>query len=116
MYEKDWYIAGPMSGLPDLNYPYFNGVEELLQGLGYSVENPARNSLPDGEHWIGFMRLGLAQLLRCRGIYLLNGWQFSRGARIEFNVASDLKMNVYFDSAAGWLPKAADYEWKEPYE
>ena len=27
------YIAGPMSGLPDLNYPAFNAMAERLRAL-----------------------------------------------------------------------------------
>ena len=37
------YIAGPMTGLPDLNYPAFNAAEEALTAAGHAVLNPARN-------------------------------------------------------------------------
>ena len=40
------YIAGPMSGLPDFNYPAFNQAEQRLLALGYEVENPATNPDP----------------------------------------------------------------------
>lgn len=36
------YLAGPMSGLPDLNYPEFNRVTALLEGVGLKVRNPAQ--------------------------------------------------------------------------
>lgn len=115
MWSADWYIAGPMTGLPENNYPAFNYAEEELTGLGYSVENPAWNSLGEGDHWIGYMRLGLAQLLKCRGIYMLDGWQDSRGARIELNTAIDLKMAVWFENEAVLPAKRCFDRWTEPY-
>ena len=41
------YIAGPMSGWPESNYPLFHAAEEILREAGYEVINPARNG--DGE-------------------------------------------------------------------
>lgn len=36
------YIAGPMTGLPEFNFPLFFEAEELLKGHGFEVINPAR--------------------------------------------------------------------------
>ncbi len=44
---KTIYISGPMSGLPECNYPAFNAAAAHLRALGYSVENPAENPDPD---------------------------------------------------------------------
>ena len=43
------YIAGPMSGLPDLNSPAFNAMAERLRAHGHHVENPAENPPPKCE-------------------------------------------------------------------
>ncbi|MCS8243350.1 DUF4406 domain-containing protein [Pseudomonas aeruginosa] len=32
------YLAGPMTGLPDFNYPAFNAEEKRIRALGYIVE------------------------------------------------------------------------------
>lgn len=37
------YIAGPMSGLPDHNYPAFHDAASVLTKAGYSILNPAEN-------------------------------------------------------------------------
>jgi hypothetical protein len=34
------YIAGPMTGIPDSNYPAFNQAEIELRAAGYDVLNP----------------------------------------------------------------------------
>lgn len=88
------YIAGPMSGVPGLNYPEFNRVAKGLRELGYHVENPAENTPPTCGSWEGYMRLAVAQLVTCDEIHLLRGWKQSRGARIEHGLAVDLGLLV----------------------
>ena len=39
------YIAGPMSGLPEMNYPAFFAEATRLRGLGYEVINPDSGEL-----------------------------------------------------------------------
>lgn len=42
------YIAGPMRGIPNFNFPRFFEAEELLRGKGFTnIFNPARR---DNEH------------------------------------------------------------------
>ncbi len=84
------YIAGPMSGLPEFNYPAFHAAAEQLRGLGYEVESPAEPGQVDGWDWLDYMRRGLRQLLACDGVALLPGWHNSRGATTECNVAESL--------------------------
>lgn len=88
------YIAGPMSGLPEMNYPAFNEAAAKLRALGYEVENPAENRAPDCGTWMGWMRLGLAQLIKCHGIVLLPGYPLSKGAMVEVTLARGLGMDV----------------------
>lgn len=92
------YIAGPMSGLPDLNYPAFNAMAAKLRGQGHHVENPAENTASDS--WEGYMRMAIAQLITCDTLMVLPGWQKSRGACIEIRLANDLGIDVKF---AKWV-------------
>ncbi len=88
------YVAGPMSGLPDLNYPEFNRAASALRELGYRVENPAENPAPACGSWEGYMRLAIAQLVQCDEIHLLRGWSKSRGACIERWIAVELGLLI----------------------
>ena len=92
------YISGPMSGLPDLNYPAFFEAEASLLRLGYDVENPASNPEPACKSWRGYMRLALVQLAKSDAVVVLDGWRKSRGARLEVLIARALEMEV-FDTA-----------------
>ena len=90
------YLAGPMSGLPDFNYPAFNAEALRLRSAGWHVENPAENPRPPCGSWAGYMRLALAQLVTCDSIALLPGWSRSKGACIEHFVAVQLGLAVVY--------------------
>lgn len=45
------YVAGPMTGIPDFNYPAFNAVADQLRAQGYEVENPADHGIVEGAQW-----------------------------------------------------------------
>lgn len=94
----DLYIAGPMTGLPENNYPAFHTAAAQYRATGFTVLNPAENLPPcPAPVWSDWMRLGLPQLLQCRGIVLLPGWEHSRGARIEHDLAQNLGLAVFLD-------------------
>jgi len=88
------YVAGPMTGLPEFNYPAFRTATEELLARGYDVEDPSTNSNPTLGDYHGWLRAGLAQLIRCDAVALLPGWEASGGARLEVNVAATLGMRV----------------------
>lgn len=92
------YIAGPMTGLPEYNYPEFNRVEEELAGKGYKVLNPARIgesfTMPDDPSWQWFMRHALRLTVTADGVATLPGWRASRGASLEVHVALRIELPV----------------------
>jgi hypothetical protein len=86
------YIAGPMTGLPNYNYPAFHAAAAKLRAMGYLVENPAENAKQNS--WAAYMRLAVSQMLGCDFVVMLPSWQKSRGATIEYNLASDLGLMI----------------------
>ncbi len=88
------YIAGPMTGLPEFNYPAFNRAAHALRVKGYHVENPADNPVPLCGTWKGYMRMAIAQLVTCDTVALLPGWSDSKGAKVEHQLALDLDLQV----------------------
>lgn len=96
------YIAGPMTGLPDFNYPAFHAMAAQLRSVGVDVRNPAENAGGDtSQPWDYYMRLGLAQLLECDSLVLLPGWRESRGASLEWFVATSLNMAITYPISEG---------------
>jgi len=89
-----WYIAGPMTGLPDLNFPAFHERAAELRAAGFEVENPAEINPDPSAGWEACMRKDIPRLCTCDAILLLPGWEKSRGARLEALIARELGLMV----------------------
>ena len=108
------YIAGPMTGQPDLNYPAFDAAEIYLLRLKHAPFNPASigRHFPN-DTWEQHLRRDIAALCGCEAIVLLAGWQNSRGAKLEFRTAADLGLEIYMSlGAVGVLAEAEAEEEK----
>lgn len=101
------YIAGPMTGLPDFNFPAFNYAAALLRDQDIHVENPAEHGTVDGAEWADYLRYDLGRLATCGAIYLLPGWENSKGAQLEVHVARTLGMVLMFAPGAKALQGGA---------
>ena len=102
-FKKTYYLAGPMSGYPEFNYPTFEYVCKVLRREEIEVASPheidykesperPRGSLTYQDYIDG----GLELLSTCQGIILLPGWPQSTGAIIEVKFAVERNMPVYF--------------------
>jgi hypothetical protein len=92
--ENRVYVAGPMTGLKDFNYPAFNAVADKLRTKGYEVENPADHGTVEGADWADYMAYDLTRLGLCGMIALLPDWENSKGARLEVHIAEQLGMAI----------------------
>ena len=97
------YIAGPMKGWPDWNYPAFNAAEARLRAACASVVNPAELGAKygspaeidaDPQKMDALVLEELQALGTCEAIYLLPGWQWSRGARKELQLALSRGLSI----------------------
>lgn len=91
---KKIYIAGPMTGLPELNFPAFHAAAQELRAAGHDVINPAEINPDPGTAWEDCMRADIAQLVTCDAIFLLPGWERSRGASLEHHIARELGLRI----------------------
>lgn len=104
------YLAGPMSGIPDFNFPAFHAAAAYLRELGHSVFNPAEKDEEIHDKSIfagagdieacekkGFsLRAALAADTKyiceeAEAIAMLPGWEASGGARAEWALAHALR-------------------------
>lgn len=91
------YIAGPVSGLPNYNHHAFVQAAHEVHALGFDAINPhtlCRHANPDD--WHACLKICLHHLVLCNGIYMLKGWQNSRGATLERSVAMQLNIPVHY--------------------
>lgn len=97
MLEYDIYVSGKMTGLPNYNKEHFNRITDHLESLGYTVFNPATiNGEPDWE-WSDYMRVALQGQMKSLSILMLTGYELSKGACIELDLARRLNMNIAFE-------------------
>lgn len=89
------YIAGPITGMPELNKPAFMIAEKALKDAGYIVLNPA--CLPEGLPPEKYMPICLSMVEAADCVYMLKGWKTSRGASIEHNFATYQGKKIYFE-------------------
>ncbi len=89
------YLAGPMTGHDNHNFPAFHAAAERLRAAGLEVVNPADHGLVDGLGWADYMRWDLVKLAGCHSVYVLPGWEKSKGASLEVFIAHALGMPVF---------------------
>lgn len=75
----------------------FGRAARFLDLKGYKPVNPFDNGLPDEADWREHMRADLEMLLWCDCIYMLRGWEHSKGARLELEVAVSTGIRVLFE-------------------
>lgn len=101
--EVKVYISGPITGLAEEEFKKnFADAAELLKSNGFTPVNPCELEVECGEtcgseltftdgsyqhHWSCYMKTDLKALLDCEGIFMLDGWRNSKGAKLEYEVA-----------------------------
>lgn len=96
-----------MTGLPDFNYPAFHAAAAELRANGMHVENPAEHGTVDGAEWSDYLGYDLGRLGTCGAIYMLPGWEKSKGAQLEMHVACTLGLVVLYAPEAKTIAEAA---------
>lgn len=87
------YLSGPMTGIEKLNFPHFENCSNALRILGHKVVSP--HEIEDAGTWDSCLKADLTQMLGCDAIVVLDGWEASRGARLEVTTAINVGMEFY---------------------
>lgn len=96
------YLAGPMYGLPEKNYPAFRHAEKVLREAGFHVYTPLsadafvlKGDPEPTRQWWQQTTLRI-MLSGPEALALLDGWENSKGAMLEWQVANGLDWPVKF--------------------
>lgn len=114
------YLAGPMRGIPEFNFPaFYSAAKFLREHMGWEVFSPAeKDNEVHGEDFIKQFKTGedasisnaeskgfsLRRALgddtawicaNADGVAMLPGWEKSRGAQAEVALAKALGLSLY---------------------
>ena len=101
------YLAGPMRGYPELNFPAFHEAARKLRDQGHVVFSPTEANLPSGFDQAAADSLGPERrhvfyldtkiiCLEVDAIALLTGWESSSGAFAEWALARALGLKIIY--------------------
>jgi hypothetical protein len=93
------YISGPMTGIPEWNFPAFNMAAEDVKAMGHEAVNPADLN-GENQDWHACLRNDIKHLCDCDAVVLLSGWENSQGAMLELQLAHRLGLKVFVSMAA----------------
>jgi hypothetical protein len=94
MKKQRIYICGKISGMEwNSARPRFEDAENKLNMLGYEAVNPIKLCYPETD-WEKCMCKDFEALLSCDGIYVMDNWKESKGARIEVAIAKELGLKI----------------------
>jgi len=97
------YLAGPMRGIEEYNFPAFQAAADWLRQQGWKIESPHERDLAEGFDPVNdeahpldyYMQFDLAMVSRADAVICLQGWEESQGARLETAVAVALGHPVF---------------------
>lgn len=89
------YLCGPVTGMPNRNEAQFEAVARQLEAIGFETMVPTR-IVPPSAKWEAAMKICLSSMTKCDLLIALPGWQASKGAQIEHDVAKKLGIPVLY--------------------
>jgi len=109
------YLGGPMSGIPDFNFPAFRRAASVLRVGGFEVFDPSEQGEGDGDvttgttseqTWREFLADDLRWIMQnADALVMLEGWERSRGATLEVKVARHAGIPVYSFPSLALIPE-----------
>lgn len=98
MRKRSCYISGAIAHHDiEERKAAFKAAAKKLTNSGYIPVNPFDNGLPQPGDWRQHMKVDIGMLIMCEYIYMLNGWEESKGAKLEMDVASSCGIKVLYE-------------------
>jgi len=84
------YLSGPITMRPGENLKLFSLYTRELRRSGFEVYSPAEHEIEDD--WDQLLRGDIKVLMECNAVVLLDGWETSRGSKLEVYIAQAIRM------------------------
>lgn len=107
---KTYYLSGKISGTEDHARRHFAEAKKHLESLGYAAVNPFDNGLTSDDTWEKHLAVDILDMQTCDGIVQLRGWEDSRGARLEHEIAVLLKLEIRNIADLGFYESRPHFE------
>lgn len=104
------YISGPITARINIGEnwrQYFNDAEDSLKKIGFkNVVNPVhiahtvdKDCALAGRKatYVDYMKADIEALIKCKTILMLQSWDISVGATLEYQIADALGMEVIYE-------------------
>lgn len=109
------FLSGPMTGYENFNFKKFDDVADRLSKAGVDVVNPAgicrkykkEKVLADKSVFDAMIAEQQEAEKTCTGILLLDGWEASKGVRLELKTALDSGADVFLEKDVDMLVEKA---------
>lgn len=100
------YISGAIS---DIDYAEafknFETAENHIWDAGHDPVNPMKSAgEAEGKTWAAYMAEDVILLDACNGIFMMNNWRESKGARIEHFIAETLGKQIFYEESPLNMP------------
>jgi hypothetical protein len=95
------YISGPMTGIPNLNFPQFEAAENVVKCALLECFNPIHipaplTALKGDALWRYYMHHCVRAIPDCDAMLMLPNWQNSKGAVWEHRIAEMLGLTILY--------------------
>ena len=99
------YISGPITGVDGWQEKFIQAEKRVKENLDRHIRSPRLIGLelerelgkgPEEIPWSEYMRADLRYLTWCDAIYMMDGWQGSRGCQLEHHVANQLGLDIHY--------------------
>ena len=93
------YISLPITGQEDAARRKAQGIKAALSRKGHRPVNPFDIYPGKNPTYADYLCYDLLALADCDAIYLCEGWQYSRGCRIERAFAQEFGLQLIYEDA-----------------
>ena len=112
------YLSLPISGTDDYHERAFDAEMNIRNQFDVNrIVNPVYVRRPvlwmvkylylkllkeNRKIWLHYMRDDVKHLFYCTDIFLCQGWELSAGCNLEYKIAFELGLRIWFESGGGW--------------